>query len=177
MPKFFSRGAREVSAITTESEAEKRIFHDFLRDKRRVLCARRGFEPSFLRKFFLSSKFSPEAILPACLLSKMKSRIGSSRPHSRPRSNQYEMKTALSGGFHRLGLYRKRDCYILLANPTDCVNTGAGSVTLKPRKGGENICSRGQYLFWSLRLSQQFWASPALQARPWESRKSCSSCS
>src|SRR3989338_145918 len=48
-----------------------RIRQGFLKSKRSERDARRGFEPIFLRKSLLASRFSSEAIIMAWLLSKM----------------------------------------------------------------------------------------------------------
>ncbi len=48
-----------------------RIRQGFLKSKRSERDARRGFEPIFLRKSLLASRFSSEAIIKAWLLSKM----------------------------------------------------------------------------------------------------------
>src|SRR3989344_9333625 len=57
----------------------ERIRQGFLKSKRSERDARREFEPIFLRKSLLASRFSSEAIIMALLLSKMNLRERSSQ--------------------------------------------------------------------------------------------------
>ena len=80
----YRRSHSEQSANSCPPTAEgngksARIFHGFCHKTDSARSRKSGFEPIFLRKSLFAGRFSFEAIISACLLSKMKSRIGSSQ--------------------------------------------------------------------------------------------------